>query len=144
MILVTDGEPDKGYGPCDDGDKTLGRKLRKNNIKFGVLAIDGVNKKDFRGRLGCLVDDPERDIVIMNNFYSFYEYRDPTGGDLCVDPGYFTPPDPTVAPSVSPSFTPTSQPTKGPSGAPTESPSGFPSRSPTDLPTNLPTQTQSP
>lgn len=107
LILITDGEPDDGFDPCTDGNKdTIKDMLDELDMEVGVLAIDGINPKNFNV-LDCLVDEGRelQQIVVMNNFYSFYEYRDPTEGDICVDPNLFN--DETMAPTRMPTNMPT-------------------------------------
>lgn len=105
IMLLTDGVPDKNFGPCTDQkakNMNLQSKLAEEDIMFAVLAI---GNKDFKTALGCMVDDPEKNIVIMQDFDHFYEYRDPTGdnGVMCIDPNVFTEAEiPTMPPSVKP------------------------------------------
>jgi len=105
LMLLTDGSPNSGHGPCDygqtaPGDLTVVEKFKQANIEIGVLAIG--NTWEAKKKLSCLVEDPDNDIVVMDDFSTFDQYRDPTGGHMCIPPHIFT-----EMPSVAPTRAPT-------------------------------------
>lgn len=132
--------------------KIIKEKAEEIDAEFSILAIDATNeKKDYpyNKALGCLVVDDKLDVtenekakamfeklVVMDNFFSFYQYRDVTGGGMCVNGETFSQ---SYAPTLSPSLYPTFYPF---SDSPTLSPTMHPVV--TDPPTDPPTDPTSP
>lgn len=104
MVLITDGVPNpSSHNPCAYG-HTEKADLDAMNIETVLIGID-MKPEDIHV-LDCLVEDPETNIVMIDDFDDFSQWRDPTDeGLLCVPPGIFT--DETYPPTSVPSAMPT-------------------------------------
>lgn len=97
MMLITDGVPNPTkYNPC--GTDSLSKDnlpqqiANTANLEFVII---GIGKNIDFSFLNCLVSDPTKNLVVLDDFKSFDQYRDPTSSDsMCVDPSVFTLPTP--------------------------------------------------
>lgn len=107
LVLITDGVPNpSSHNPCLYGHS---EKEDLDDMHIETVLI-GINMKpEDIHVLDCLVEDPETNIVMIDDFDDFSQWRDPTDeGLLCVPPGIFT--DETFPPTSAPSVAPTEVP----------------------------------
>jgi len=94
VVLVTDGIPNPAsFNPCmASNEKTnkIQQRLKNLGSTNVIIAVDMAVED--RALLSCLVEKPLLNIVQLDDFKSFDQYRDPTGSAnlLCADPSTLT------------------------------------------------------
>jgi len=134
VIMDSDTKPENeapcnGRGQLRGSVQPLKDRLDALGVKVAILTIGPKVTDDGRARLECILDNPEKNMIHIKSFTTFFDYVDPSeNDDLCLSPNLFLPKMPTHSPTAEPTDIPTQPPTTLP-----------PTSEPTDSPTSSPT-----